>query len=182
MQWLYQTDWQELLIPKHSVFEMVVRGTVVYLGLFLILRFLARRQFGQLGIADLLVIVLIADASQNAMAHEYRSVTEGIALVLTIVFWDYALDWLSYRVAFLRGLTEPPPLLLIRNGRPIRANMRSEMISQSELMSQLRQQGIEDLSEVKTAFIESDGRISVIKKDERTASMRRRASRRTGSG
>jgi uncharacterized membrane protein YcaP (DUF421 family) len=182
MQWLYQIDWHELLIPKHSVFEMVVRGTVVYLGLFLILRFVARRQFGQLGIADLLVIVLIADASQNAMAHEYRSVTEGIALVLTIVFWDYALDWLGYRVAFLRGLTEPPPLLLIRNGRPIRANMRSEMISQSELMSQLRQQGIEDLSEVKTAFIESDGRISVIRKGERTGSMRRRASRRTGPG
>jgi uncharacterized membrane protein YcaP (DUF421 family) len=101
MELLGQLNWQELFVPKHSIVEMLVRGTIMYLALFLILRFVARRQFGQLGIADLLVIVLIADASQNAMANEYRSVTEGLVLVLTIVFWDYALDWLGYHVPFL---------------------------------------------------------------------------------
>jgi uncharacterized membrane protein YcaP (DUF421 family) len=74
MDWLFQIDWQALLVPQHSILEMMLRGTIMYVALFLILRFLTRRQFGQLGIADLLVIVLIADAAQNAMAHEYRSV------------------------------------------------------------------------------------------------------------
>jgi uncharacterized membrane protein YcaP (DUF421 family) len=164
MDWLFQMDWQALLIPKHSVFEMVLRGTIMYVALFIILRFVARRQFGQLGIADLLVIVLIADATQNAMAHEYRSVTEGLALVLTIVFWDYVLDWSAYRVPFLRGLTQPPALPLIRNGRLLRANMRSEMITRDELMSHLREHGVEDLSEVKAAYIESDGHISIVRR------------------
>ena len=164
MDWLLQIDWQALLVPQHSVLEMVLRGTIMYVALFLILRFLTRRQFGQLGIADLLVIVLIADAAQNAMAHEYRSVTEGLALVLTIVFWDYVLDWLSYHVPFLRGLTQPPPLALIRNGRLVRANMRAEMITRDELMSHLREHGVEDPSEVKAAFIESDGKISIVRR------------------
>jgi uncharacterized membrane protein YcaP (DUF421 family) len=167
MDWLTQISWQELLVPKHSVLEMVVRGTIMYLALFFTLRFVARRQFGQLGIADLLVIVLIADASQNAMAGEYRSVTEGVALVLTIVFWDYALDWLGYHVPTLARLTQPPPLPLIRNGRLLPANMRSEMITREELMSHLRQHGIQEPSEVKKAFIEGDGHISIVKRDER---------------
>jgi uncharacterized membrane protein YcaP (DUF421 family) len=166
MERLVQVGWQELLVPTHSILEMVVRGTIMYLALFLILRFVARRQFGQLGIADLLVIVLIADASQGAMAKEYRSVTEGVALVLTIVFWDYALDWLGYHVPALAGLTQPPPLPLIRNGRLLRANMRSEMITRDELISHLRQHGIQDPAEVKTAFIEGDGHISIVRRDE----------------
>ena len=167
MDWLSQIGWHDLLVPKHSVLEMVVRGTIMYLALFFILRFVARRQFGQLGIADLLVIVLIADASQNAMAAEYRSVTEGVALVLTIVFWDYALDWLGYHVPMLARLTQPPPLPLIRNGRLLPANMRSEMITREDLMSHLRQEGIQDPSEVKKAFIEGDGHISIVKREKK---------------
>lgn len=167
MELLGQLNWQELFVPKHSIVEMLVRGTIMYLALFFILRFVARRQFGQLGIADLLVIVLIADASQNAMAAEYRSVTEGLVLVLTIVFWDFALDWLGYHVPFLAGLLQPPALPLIRNGRLLPANLRSEMITRQELMAHLRQHGIQDPSEVKKAFIEGDGHISIVKQDEK---------------
>jgi len=63
--------------------------------LFFLLRLL-RREGGQIGIADVLVVVLVADASQNAMASDYKSITEGIVLVATIAFWDYFLDWLGY--------------------------------------------------------------------------------------
>ena len=69
----------------------------MYLGLFVILRFMARRQAGQFGPADLLVIVLIADAAQNGLGKEYQSVTEGLVLVMTIVAWEFLLDWLAYR-------------------------------------------------------------------------------------
>jgi uncharacterized membrane protein YcaP (DUF421 family) len=179
MELFGQISWQELFVPKQSVFEMVVRGTIMYLALFFILRFVARRQFGQLGIADLLVIVLIADASQNAMASEYRSVTEGLALVLTIVFWDYALDWLGYHVPVLTALLQPPPLALIKNGRLVPANMRSEMITREELMSHLRQHGIQDPGEVKNAFIEGDGHISIVKRDGTKAGA---AGRKSSSG
>ncbi len=90
-------DWQELFVPVHPIPEIILRGTITYIMLFLILRFLLKRQSGVIGIADLLVVVLIADAAQNAMASEYKSITEGAILVLTIVFWNYAVDWLGFR-------------------------------------------------------------------------------------
>ena len=74
-------DWNAMFVPAVGLFEIVLRGTIMYLVLFAILRFLGRRQAGHFGPADLLVIVLIADAAQNALGAEYRSVTEGILLV-----------------------------------------------------------------------------------------------------
>ncbi len=155
-------DWQEMFIPVHSIPEIILRGTMTYIMLFLILRFLLKRQTGVIGVADLLVIVLIADAAQNAMANEYKSITEGTLLVLTIVFWNYAIDWLGFRFPAFQRLTRPPPLLLIDDGKMLPRNMRQEMITTEELMSQLRQQGIADPTKVKKAFIEGDGRISII--------------------
>ena len=145
---------------------MILRGTLTYIMLFLILRFLLKRQTGVIGIADLLVIVLIADAAQNAMAAEYKSITEGALLVLTIVFWNYALDWLGYRFPAFQRLVRSPPLPLIKDGQMLFRNMRHETITQEELNSQLRQQGIKSCDEVREAFIEGDGRISIIKRIE----------------
>src|SRR5690606_36586874 len=95
-------DWNGIFVPSLGIFEVVVRGSLMYLALFAILRFIARRQAGQFGPADLLVIVLIADAAQNGLGKEYASVTEGIVLVLTIVFWEYTIDWLAWRFPALR--------------------------------------------------------------------------------
>ena len=94
---------------------------------------------------------------------EYKSITEGFLLVLTIAFWDFALDWLAYRYPRFSRLVQPAPLLLIKNGRMLRKNMRQEMITEEELNSQLRQQGIEDLSQIKKCYLEGDGQVSVIK-------------------
>ena len=164
-----EIDWRELFVPEHPLAETFVRGTLTYVMLFLILRFLLKRQSGVIGIADLLVVVLIADAAQNAMANEYKSVTEGALLVLTIVFWNYFLDWLGYRFPKLQRLVRPAPLLLIKDGTMLFRNMRQEMITREELDSQLRQQGIESCAEVKEAYIEGDGRISIIKQQRENA-------------
>src|SRR5262245_11454559 len=102
MDRLFAVDWNAFLIPTHSILEMVVRGSAIYLALFAFLRFLGRRQSGTMGTADLLMIVLIADAAQNGMANEYRSVTEGVVLVGTILAWDFLIDWLSFRFPALR--------------------------------------------------------------------------------
>ncbi|HEX8118833.1 MAG TPA: YetF domain-containing protein [Pyrinomonadaceae bacterium] len=161
---LLQIDWKAAFVPNVSLLEIVLRGTLVYLLLFFVLRVL-RRQAGALGISDLLVVVLIADAAQNAMSSEYKSVTEGAVLVGTIVAWDYSLDWLGYRFPTLRRVLRPAPLPLVKDGRALRQNMRKELVSMEELMSQLREQGVEHLSEVKECCLEGDGHISVIKKE-----------------
>ena len=154
-------DWDALFVPSMDLGEVVLRGTAVYLFLFFLLRIL-RREAGQLGISDLLVVVLIADAAQNAMSSEYRSITEGAILVATIAFWDYFLDWLSFRVPALQRMLRPAPLLLIRNGRLLRENMKREMLQEDELMAQLREHGVRSAGEVKACYLEGDGRISVI--------------------
>jgi uncharacterized membrane protein YcaP (DUF421 family) len=93
-----------------------------------------RREAGAISISDLLVVVLIADAAQNAMASEYKSITEGIILVMTIAFWDYFLDWLSYTFPPVRPLLHPAPLLLIKDGQIHRRNLRKEIITEEELI------------------------------------------------
>ena len=170
MTTFFSVDWQSLLLPSLHMGEIVLRGTIVYLFLFMVLRVL-RREVGAIGIADLLVVVLIADAAQNAMASEYKSITEGLVLVTTIVFWDYALDWLGYRFPGVQRLLRPAPLLLIKDGRIQRRNLRQEMITEEELMGQLREQGIERVDEVKKSYMEGDGHISVIRKDTKGKSV-----------
>jgi uncharacterized membrane protein YcaP (DUF421 family) len=162
MDSLLQIDWNSVFVPTVSIPEVVLRGTFVYLLLFFVLRVL-RREAGALGISDLLVVVLIADAAQNAMSSEYKSVTEGAVLVLTIVGWDFLLDWLGYRFHALQRLLRPAPLPLVKEGRVLRRNLRKEMLTMEELMSQLRKQGVEHVGEVKMCRLEGDGHISVIK-------------------
>jgi uncharacterized membrane protein YcaP (DUF421 family) len=165
MDKLWLIEWGGLVIPTHSLAEIMLRGTIMYLALFLILRFVMLRQSSTIGIADILVIVVIADAAQNAFAKEYKSVTEGILLVLVIVFWDVILNWLAFRFAVFRRLLAPPPLALVENGRMNRRNMRKELITEDELRSQLRQQGVSGLEEVERVCLEANGEISVVKKE-----------------
>jgi uncharacterized membrane protein YcaP (DUF421 family) len=160
-------NWKNLLMPDTSPLEIILRGSVMYLALFTLLRVILKRQAGTLGMTDLLLVTLLADASQNGMAGEYRSLPDGILLVGTLIFWNYALDWLSFKSSFLSRLIEPAPLPLVMNGVLLRRNMRRELITEEELMGQLREQGIDDLSKVKKAFMERDGRISVIQQEEK---------------
>jgi uncharacterized membrane protein YcaP (DUF421 family) len=158
-------DWQTLFVPQTPLVEIVIRGTVIYLVLLAALRVLVRRHIGSLSLMDLLLIVLIADAAQNAMADEYHSITEGLVLCAVLIGWNYLLDWLSFRYETIEKLLEPRPLPVVRNGRMQRRNMRMELLTDDELMSQLRQQGIEKLESVKLAYIEPDGAVSVVRRD-----------------
>ena len=159
---LITIDWYKLFVPGQPV-ETVLRGSVTYLSLFLLMRFVLRRESGSVGTADLLMVVVIADAAQNAMAGEYTSITDGIILVVTIIAWNYIIDWLGYHSPVMRRILQPQPLLLVKNGRMYRQNMRKELITKEELMAELRENGVEHIEEVKEARIEEDGHISVIK-------------------
>jgi uncharacterized membrane protein YcaP (DUF421 family) len=155
-------NWSEVLLPSMPLLEIIVRGSCSYLALFVILRVLLKRQAGTVGVTDLLVLVLIADAIQNAMSGDYHSVGDGVLLVCVIVFWSYTLDWLSFRFPALSRLMQPSSLLLVKHGRMMRDNMARELISKEELIRELRKHGVEDVRQVKRAYMEGDGNISVI--------------------
>ena len=105
------------------------------------MRVLAARQIGQLGVSDLLVIVVIADAAQNGFSSDYKSITEGIVLVLTIVFWDYLIDFLSMNVSAFKFLARAPATPLIVDGKVQWKSLRQNLISIDELRSMLRKEG-----------------------------------------
>lgn len=157
-------DWSEIFGISTSPLELIVRGTAMYLFLFALFRVVIRRRVGSVGMADILVLVIIADAAQNGMSGEYRSVTEGAILVSTIIAWNVLADWLTYKSSFLQKLLEPPPLLLIDQGRVLWRNLRHEFISEEELRAKLREHGVTDYRQVAKAFLESEGEVSVIKK------------------
>lgn len=157
-------DWQSAFAPSVRWGELILRGSLTYLVIFSLMRFVLKREGGNIGLADLLLTVLVADAAQNAMSAEYKSVTDGFVLVGTLVFWNYTLDWLTFHCAPVRRILEPPPLKLVENGRMLIRNMRKELISEAELMRQVRQSGVDDLAQVERAVMEADGQISVIKR------------------
>ena len=164
-------DWHGVLVPTGSVVELILRASIMYLLILAGFR-IFRRDAGSLSVSDLLVVVLIADAAQNGMAGEYKSLTEGVVVVTTIFGWNYALDWLAYRFRLVHWLLHPPPLLLVRNGQLQHRNLRSEVITKEDLLAQLREQGVDEVASVKKCFLESDGRLSVIRSESEPSSQR----------
>jgi uncharacterized membrane protein YcaP (DUF421 family) len=164
---MFSVDWQQLFGFDTPVLEIFLRGTIMYLALFFMMRFILRRQSGGIGITDVLVIVLLADAAQNGMAGDYHSIADGLLLVGTIMWWSYALDWASFHISWVRRIVEPPATPLVRHGQILWRNLRHEQITENELMTQLRLQGIEELSKVKLSYMEPDGRISAIPYDDK---------------
>ncbi|MDQ3756568.1 MAG: DUF421 domain-containing protein [Actinomycetota bacterium] len=156
-------DWSSVLSFETPILEIVVRGTLTYLALLVLLRVVSKREVGAMGTADLLVIVLVADAAQNAMAGEYKTVADGVLLVAVILGCALLVDWLGYHVPAVERLLKPNRLPLVRNGRMLRKNMAHELVTEDDLWSQLRLHGVKKLSEVEAAYVEPDGRLSVLK-------------------
>jgi uncharacterized membrane protein YcaP (DUF421 family) len=161
-------DWGELFRQHTSPLEIMARGSIVYWALFLLFRFVLRRDVGSIGIADILFVVLVADAAQNAMIGESHSVTDGLILIATLAAWNRLLDWMNFRFPSLRSVMEPAPLLLVRDGRIVFGNLRKERITEEELLAKIRESGVEKIGEVSRAFLESDGAVSVITRKEKT--------------
>ncbi len=160
----WNIDWHGIFTPTTSLLELVVRGTIMYFVIFGLLRLVLKRQAGGIGTTDILVIVLLAEVAGNAFAAEYKSVVEGSVLVGTILFWSYTLEWAGHRFPAVERILRAPTVVLIENGKMLRKNMRAELVTKDELIAQLREKGIEDCAQVKRAYMEADGMISVIKR------------------
>jgi uncharacterized membrane protein YcaP (DUF421 family) len=157
-------DIPAAFIPDVSLLETVVRGIVIYLAIFVLLRAILRGRTSAVTVSDLLVLVLIADAAQNAMAAEYTSITNGVVLVATIVLTSFTMDWLAFRFETVRRFVHPEHKPLVVDGRILRKTLAEELMTEEELLTQLRLNGVEDASEVKAAYLEGNGEISVIKR------------------
>ncbi len=139
MDFVFSLDWKHMLTPTVPPLELIVRGSVMYLAIFTMLRVILRRQAASITVPDLLLITLLADAAQNGMSDDYSSITDGLIIVLTIIVWSYLLDRLAYHYPLIGRFVHPPPLPLIKDGHMLRRNMRREFVSEDKLWTQLRE-------------------------------------------
>lgn len=148
-----------------SVLELVLRGSAIFFILLVLLRITGERESGGLGLSDLLVVVLVGGAVGDAMTAGGTTVLDGIIPGATILFWSVVLDAAAYRWPRLSAVLKGRPKPLITDGRLNRRALRREFISTSELLSQLRLQGLNDFAEVEEAFLEPNGSLSIIRRD-----------------
>jgi Protein of unknown function (DUF421) len=163
---IFDFDLAGIFLFTVSPLELMLRGTLMYCFLFIVLRFILRRDVGSLGISDFLFMVILGDAAQNSMIGSATSAGDGMVLIGTLVFWSYMLDFMSFRFPVMQRFTSAPRLCLVRDGKLQRKNMRREFITDEELHAKIRHEGVEDLANVKLMYLEADGEMSLIRKDE----------------
>jgi uncharacterized membrane protein YcaP (DUF421 family) len=155
--------WIEIFALQTPLLELIVRGTVLYLAILVFLRIMPRRTGGELATMDLVLLLLIAEAATHALG-DFTAVADSIVSIATIMCWDYLLNMLSYHVPAIERIVSASSIQVVREGQLLRRNMRKEFLTEAELMEHLREQGIEEVSQVKAAYVEGEGKITVIKR------------------
>ena len=162
---IFDVDLATIFSFTVSPLDLVLRGTLMYWFLFIVLRFVLRRDVGSLGISDFLFVVILGDAAQNSMIGSASSATDGMVLIATLVFWSYMLDFLSFKFPLVARFTSAPRMCLVRDGKLQRRNMRRELITDEELNAKIRHEGVDNLADVKRMYLEADGEMSLIRRD-----------------
>jgi len=142
--------------------EFVLRGLIVYGGVLVLLRITGKRQIGQLTPFDLVLLLVLSNAVQNAMNAGDNSVTAGLILAVTLVAANLLLATLTARSRRFERLTEGRPEVLVHDGRVYTELMRRERITRDDLHKALRRAGCERIGDVHFAILETDGSISVL--------------------
>lgn len=159
-------DWVGMFVPSVSILESFLRGTATYFAILVLFRVVLKRQAGGIALPDLMLVVLVSECVSNALTAQATSITNGLVAVFALLFWSYAIDWLSYHQKWLQRVLEPPAIELIRDGKKVEMNLKREQITDEELAEQLRQSGVEEVSRVKLAMMESSGCVSVISAED----------------
>lgn len=154
-------DWGSLFEITAPVGELIVRGSAMFLALLVLMRVVGQREAGTPGITDILLVVLVAEASAPGLYGQSTSVADSLVIVLAILVWSVLVDAASYRWPRLGRVLKARPKVLVEDGEPNRTVMRREFMTVEEVESVLRLHGVEDIAAVKRALIEPNGMVSV---------------------
>jgi uncharacterized membrane protein YcaP (DUF421 family) len=148
--------------------DTVLRAAAVYIVVLLVLRLAGRRTVAEMTPFDLVLLLIIGDATQQALLGDDFSLTTAFLVVATLIVLDILLSLLKERFASLAKLIDGVPMVIVENGQPLRERMRRARVSMDDVMLSAREsQGIERLEEIKFAVLEVSGGISVIPREIR---------------
>ena len=155
------TILKDLFVPELPLIEKIIRPIIVYFFLLVLIRFGGKRELGSMTAFDIIVLLVLGNAVQNAIIGEDYSLMGGLIDAVVLMICNYIMVRLSYRFNKIQRLVEGTPTLLVRNGKAIARHLAKEAITEDELRSKLCQKGFEDIDDVRLAILETDGTITV---------------------
>ena len=138
---------------------------IIYLFIVVFIRLFGKKELAQLSVVDLVFILLISNAVQNAMVGSNSSLTGGLVAATSLFLINYIFKWLMYKFPKFSGAIQGSPLLLVYKGDVNLKNLRKAQLSVSELKEAMREHGVADVKEINLAVLETDGNISIISND-----------------
>lgn len=146
--------------------DIVLRATVMFFILFLLIRLLGKRELGQMTPFEFVVLVVLGDLIQQGVTHNDFSLTGATLAICTFAFWALVLSWTAYLFPRAKDLLEGTPRVIVRDGEIVVDNLRRDRLTRDEILSEMRLAGIGRMSEVAWAILEPQGKMSFIKKDD----------------
>lgn len=161
-----------------SLLIIAAKSVAVYIFILFAIRLFGKKELAQLSVIDLVFILLISNAVQNAMVGPDTSLIGGLAAATGLFAINYALKIINYRFPEFSRAIQGESLLLIYEGKIIQKNLETAMISQSELEAAVREHGVESCEQVTIAVLEVDGNISVVSDEFKTKTVKKRRGHR----
>ena len=145
--------------------ESVVRGAAVYVVLLVLFRISGKRSLAQITTFDFVLLLIVAEAIQQALIDTDNSMTNAFLVVMTLLGIDIGLSLVKGRVPGLEKLIDDVPLVLVEDGRPLKERMDKARVDEEDILASARQsQGLERMEQIKYAVLERSGGISVVPK------------------
>jgi uncharacterized membrane protein YcaP (DUF421 family) len=145
----------------------VIRAVVVYVVLFLIFRIAGRRTLSQITTFDFVLLLIVSEATQNAMIGDDYSITNAMLVITTLVGLDVALSLWKRRFPSLDKFLDGVPLIVVEDGKPLKERMAKARVDESDVLTAARElQGLERMEQIKYAVLERSGGISIIPKSQ----------------
>jgi uncharacterized membrane protein YcaP (DUF421 family) len=142
--------------------EIVLRATVTLVVLFVLTRGVSKRSLGDMSPFEMLLLVTMGDIVQQGITQEDMSLTGSVLVIGTFGFWITVLTWITWRSERGRRIIEGVPIVLVRDGVPVDQALAVERMPLDEVLEAARQNGVDDLADVRLAVLEVNGRISII--------------------
>lgn len=149
--------------------DIVLRATVMFFILFLLIRLLGKRELGQMTPFEFVVLVVLGDLIQQGVTHNDFSLTGATLAICTFAFWALVLSWTAYLYPRAKDLLEGTPRVVVRDGEIVTENLRRDRLTRDEILSEMRLAGIGRMSDVAWAILEPQGKMSFIKKDDKAS-------------
>nr|WP_180164938.1 YetF domain-containing protein [Stenotrophomonas sp. SbOxS2]NYT97924.1 DUF421 domain-containing protein [Stenotrophomonas sp. SbOxS2] len=144
--------------------EFILRAVVVYAVVLGMVRLSGKRALGQVTPFDVLLIVLLGNAVQNALLGTDTSLAGGLLLAATLILLNYGVGWITARIRRMERLIEGEPVVIARNGKLFDSVLRRELVSRADFEVAMRQQSCIGVEEVELALLETNGHITIIPK------------------